>query len=105
MATSNDSPYKHFLREWRKHRGYTQEQLAERCGIPKSIISRYESGERRIHIEAQFQLMEALDIRPAQFFSPPDDPSLDALFADQTPETRRAFVRMARSFLGHEDAK
>jgi transcriptional regulator with XRE-family HTH domain len=103
MATDPDPSYRHYLREWRKHRGLTQEELAARAGIPKSILSRYETGDRRIHLETQFKLMAALDIRPAQFFSPPDAPSIDAMIAGETPEQRRRLVNMVKAFLKQED--
>ena len=38
---------RHFLKEWRKHRGLTQEQLAERMGVVRSYISHVENGKRR----------------------------------------------------------
>jgi transcriptional regulator with XRE-family HTH domain len=37
----------HYIREWRRHRGLTQEQLAERIGIARSYLSKIESGKRR----------------------------------------------------------
>jgi transcriptional regulator with XRE-family HTH domain len=104
MATTADVPYRHYLREWRKHRGLTQDELAARAEIPKSILSRYETGDRRIHLEVQFKLMAALGIRPAQFFSPPDTPSIDAMVAGETPENRRRLVNLVKAFLSQEDA-
>ena len=71
MATSHGSPYRHYLREWREHCGFKQEELAALTGISSSVISRYETGNRRIHTETQFKLMQALGITPSQFFSPP----------------------------------
>ena len=104
MATSHDSPYRHYLREWREHRGLKQEELAALTGISSSVISRYETGDRRIHMEAQFKLMQALGITPPQFFSPPDAPSLDAMVAgDETPEQRRRLVNMVRALLASDD--
>jgi transcriptional regulator with XRE-family HTH domain len=38
---------KWFLREWRKHRGYTQDQLAERANMSKGYISQLEIGTRQ----------------------------------------------------------
>jgi transcriptional regulator with XRE-family HTH domain len=38
---------RHFIREWRKHRGLTQEQLAERIGIGRSYLTKIERGDRR----------------------------------------------------------
>src|ERR1700720_909012 len=37
----------HYIREWRKHRGLTQEQLAERIGIARSYLTKIERGDRR----------------------------------------------------------
>ncbi len=37
----------HYIREWRKHRGLTQEQLAERIGIARSYLTKIERGSRR----------------------------------------------------------
>src|SRR5271167_3095617 len=36
-----------YFREWRKHRGLTQEQLAERIGITRSYLTKIERGDRR----------------------------------------------------------
>ena len=105
MATDSEPLYRHYLREWRVHRGLLQEELARRTGIAKSVISRYETGDRRIHLEAQFRLMRALGITPAQFFSPPDSPSLDVLAASASAEDRRRLVNLVRAFLTKEPAE
>lgn len=39
--------HRHFIREWRKHRGLTQEQLAERIGISRPQLSKVEKGARK----------------------------------------------------------
>jgi transcriptional regulator with XRE-family HTH domain len=99
MATSHDQPYRHYLREWRERRGLLQEQLGQMVGSSKSVISRLETGERPIKIEMQFKLMRALKISPAQFFSPPDRPSLDALVADESLEVRERIAKVVAAFL------
>lgn len=38
---------RHFIKEWRKHRGLNQEQLAERIGINRAYLSKIEGGKRR----------------------------------------------------------
>ena len=38
---------RHFFKQWRKHRGLTQEQLAERIGIARSYLTKIERGTRR----------------------------------------------------------
>lgn len=35
---------RHFIKEWRKHRGYTQEQLAEMVGVDRTYVSKIEKG-------------------------------------------------------------
>lgn len=40
------APRQHF-RAWRKHRGLTQDQLAERIGINRSYLTKIERGDRR----------------------------------------------------------
>jgi transcriptional regulator with XRE-family HTH domain len=37
---------RHFIREWRKHRGLTQEKLAERIGVDRTLITHIEKGRR-----------------------------------------------------------
>jgi transcriptional regulator with XRE-family HTH domain len=97
--TSHDAPYRHYLREWREYRGWLQVDLAKRVGIAKSAISRYETGDRGIHLEMQFKLMWALGITPAQFFSPPDAPSLDAIVSGGTLEQKRLAVNLVRDIV------
>jgi transcriptional regulator with XRE-family HTH domain len=102
MATSHDTPYRHYLKEWREHRGLLQADLARLVGTAASVISRYETGDRRIHLEMQFKLMQALRITPPQFFSPPDAPSLDAMMAGVPLEQRRRISNMVRAFLAQD---
>lgn len=35
---------RHFLRQWRNHRGYTQEQVAERIDMDRGNLSKIERG-------------------------------------------------------------
>jgi transcriptional regulator with XRE-family HTH domain len=56
---------RHFIREWRKHRGLTQPQLAERIGVSVSSISQletYKQGYSQATLEA---LADALNCEPA----------------------------------------
>jgi transcriptional regulator with XRE-family HTH domain len=105
MATSHDQPFRHYLKEWREHRKMLQADLAKLVGTAASVISRYETGDRRIHLEMQFRLMQALRITPAQFFSPPDAPSLDAIVAGETLEERRRIGNLVKAYLARDDTK
>lgn len=80
MATSPfnaDVPPKHYLREWREFKGYSQEELGRLCGVTGGVVSRYEKGDRGLPIDFMFKLFEALDILPGQFFGPPQATALD----------------------------
>ncbi|SCB51786.1 Helix-turn-helix domain-containing protein [Bradyrhizobium yuanmingense] len=61
-----------FLREWREHRGLTQQQLAERSGIALPNLSKIELGQMRWHSEMLEQLALAFDLDdPRRLLFPP----------------------------------
>src|SRR5436190_4452096 len=49
------------IRDARKHRGYTQTQLAELLGTRQSAINRIESGQQNLSLETLARIGEALD--------------------------------------------
>ena len=70
---------RHFIKEWRKHRGLTQEQLAERIGVAVSTISQLETGKQGYSQPTLEAIADALNCGPADLLMrrPPskDDPS------------------------------
>lgn len=50
------------LREQRESRGLRQSEIAERLGVPQSLVSRYESGERRIDLIELEAIAKAIEI-------------------------------------------
>jgi transcriptional regulator with XRE-family HTH domain len=54
-----------YLREWRKHRQLNQEQLAERVGVDRTIISKIENGKLGYHQAFLEAAAEALMCEPA----------------------------------------
>lgn len=50
---------RHYVAEWRKFRGLTQEQLAERVERSRGLISQIESGTTELTEEMIFSLAEA----------------------------------------------
>ncbi len=50
------------IREWRKKRGLTQEQLAEITGLSKEYVSRMERGERNVSLKNHAKLAESLNV-------------------------------------------
>lgn len=58
-----------YLKEWRKFRGLTQEQLAERLETTGPTISRIETGDINYTRESLESLAAALDCEPADLLS------------------------------------
>lgn len=56
---------RHFLREWRKYRGLTQEQLGERVDVSGSNISLLENGKQNYTQRILEEIALALNTEPA----------------------------------------
>lgn len=92
-------PRRHFLQQWRKSRGLTQEQLAERLDTSKGQISNYESGKRGMSAGVIEALEEALQLEPGDLFRDPEQPSADALLRNATPEQRQQALSVIAALL------
>ena len=58
------------IRELRREQGLTQVQLAERCGMPQSTISRIESGTTSgVDFSTLDRVAEALRVHPADLIA------------------------------------
>ncbi len=57
------------LRELRKAKNLSQEELANLCDLPPSQISRIETGTINTSISHIFLLAERLKVHPQEFFS------------------------------------
>lgn len=78
MRTSRLRPFEEIARVVivrRARLGLTQQELAERMGTTKSVISRIESGQHRSGTETLRRLAEALDGHALIGFEFDDDPS------------------------------
>lgn len=108
--TKNQSPSakikkaKHFLREWRKYRRLTQEELAERIDVTAGAISQLENGLINYTQPTLEALADALDCAPGDILS--KDPRLPenrqdvaemtALLADMPDTFRDRLIAMMR---------
>lgn len=52
----------------RKEKGYTQKQLAEKCGMATGTIQQYELGKREPKQEQLQKIADAMGIIPARFY-------------------------------------
>ncbi len=64
------------LRECRKRRGLTQEQLAEKVGVTFQQIQQYENGSSRLNSDRLQQIGHALGIPVGSLFDDSDERAL-----------------------------
>ncbi len=54
------------IRDCRKKCGYSQELLAEKCGLHRTYVGGIERGERNVSIENIVRIARALKVKPSQ---------------------------------------
>jgi len=100
-------PPKHFIREWRKHRGLTQQQLADRVEMTVSSINQIESYKQGLSDETLAALAYALgcENRGDLLSRDPNAPDYQAwqLIAGLKPEKQRQALKILRA-LADDDA-
>lgn len=57
------------LKEARLRAGLTQQQLADKLGVPQSFVAKYEGGERRLDVLEFIEAAEAFGSDPRQLFA------------------------------------
>lgn len=70
-----------FLRAWRKHKGLSQAELAEKVGTNQNMIAYLEEGERALSAKWLRRLSAALDTTPGMILDH-DPAQLDADIID-----------------------
>jgi transcriptional regulator with XRE-family HTH domain len=55
------------LREWRRHKGLSQEALALEAGIERNYVSLLELGKNSASIRMLFKLCDVLGVAPSAF--------------------------------------
>lgn len=84
---------KWYLKEWRKHRGLTQERLADRLETTKGFISQLENGHRGYTQRLLERLADALMCEPADLLiRNPTDPAGVWSIWETVPEVKRPDV-------------
>jgi len=88
-----------FFKEWRVHRGLSQEQLADRLDTSVASISRIENGTQPYTQDVLEALAEALMTDPASLIMRnPEDPEAMWSIWDQAKKSERQLIEeLARS--------
>lgn len=92
---------KNHLKAWRKFRHFTQEELAEKVGTTKAVISNLEVGERGLSDKWLRRLAPVLGTTPG-FLLDHDPEDLDTAFLEAAmavpPERRQQALEILKTF-------
>lgn len=90
---------RHYIREWRKFRELTQDQLAERIGITKSYLSKIETGKKRYDQPFLEAAAVALRCEPADLIirDPMDPEGIWSVWDSLKPVERAQVVEIAKT--------
>ncbi|SHN18513.1 Helix-turn-helix [Roseibium suaedae] len=107
----NPKPNKprHFIREWRKHRGMTMEQLAEAAGVTQGSISQLERGQINYTQPTLEAIAKALFCSPADLIMhTPDHAAADdwmaRFFRERSLDELKRIEQMLRAAFPEETA-
>jgi transcriptional regulator with XRE-family HTH domain len=92
-------PPQHYIREWRRHCGLTQAQLAEAVGIDRSQLNKIERG-RRYHAKPVVEAIAAtLNCEPNDLIRrhPSHTSELETLYEALAPEDQPRAIYLLRS--------
>jgi len=94
-------PQRHFIKEWRKYRGLTQETLAERAAMTPNNLSQLENHKQRYSAEGLERLAEALQCEPAQLLTvdPSKDDAIWSIWERAKPAERLQIVAVAKALV------
>jgi transcriptional regulator with XRE-family HTH domain len=89
----------HYIKEWRKHRGLTQDQLAERIGMDRAYLSKIESGKRRYDQPFLEAAAEILQCEPADLIirDPLDPDGIWSVWDQLKPVEKSQVVEIAKT--------
>jgi transcriptional regulator with XRE-family HTH domain len=89
----------HHIKEWRKHRGLTQDQLADRIGINRAYLSKIESGKRRYDQPFLEAAAEVLNCEPADLIirDPSDPDGIWSIWDQLKPVEKSQVVEIAKT--------
>lgn len=89
----------HYIKEWRKARGLTQEQLAERIGLDRTYYSKIESGKRRYDQPFLEAAATVLQCSPADLImrDPSDPDGIWSVWDTLKPVEKAQVVEIART--------
>lgn len=94
VRTNFKTKRKTYIRQWRRHRGYTLEQVAERLGVTPGTLSHLELGKVGYTQPMLEALAEALGCQPVDLLirNPLEPESPYTIWETLTPVQRRQAI-------------
>jgi transcriptional regulator with XRE-family HTH domain len=89
-----------YLKEWRRFKDWSQEELAARLGTTKQTISKQENGRRGVTADHLAELAAEFGCRPQDFFSPPERWQAETALDKLDPEQQRRIIAVVESLKG-----
>lgn len=88
-----------YIRQWREHRGLTQEQLAARIDMTPSHLSMLERGQRGYTQDTMEIIAEALqtDVASLLMRNPEDPEAIWSIWEQAKPGERKLIVDIAKT--------
>jgi transcriptional regulator with XRE-family HTH domain len=99
---SEDHVPKHYIREWRRHRGMTQDELAIAIQVDRTYLNKIERGKRR-YIPSVLEAMAiALNCAPGDLISRSPDHSseIESLYLSLSAEERCRAIAVLKTVFG-----
>lgn len=93
------SPIRWYLREWRKKKGLTLDQVATRLDTNRGQISKLERGDLRMNDDWIWGFADALGIEPADLLRDPEVPTQTDLLKNATPTQRAQAEKVIEALL------
>ena len=90
-------PIRWFLKEWRKHRGLTLQQVAARLETSPSVLSDLENSKSRMNDDWIAGFAWAYQVEPSDLLRDPAMPTRDDLLSMGTPDQLRAAMTLIKT--------
>lgn len=89
-----------FIEEWRNNRGINVKAFAEKLGVDRTTLWRWETGQRRPDPATIARIAAALDLEPQDLWRPPQGrPSIDALLKDEPDDLFARAAEIVRTLI------
>jgi len=100
MAAPKTCPNR--LRELRKAKDWTLQELADALTLSVSTVHRYETGERRLSVNDLARFADKLECEPSDILldTDADERALLALFRQMSPPQRQQALRLFAGWIG-----